>query len=161
VLTRPLSARADQVLLTGFSYGGYLTLLALGRYPDLWAGGMAGLAVADLAGVYRHGSDAIRAWLRSVMRGTPEEQPDRYAAGSPITYADRVRASVFIVQGRHDTTTPPEPVEEYARRLRALGRDVELRWYDSGHLGPFADPERSIEHQERMLRFAFRVLRGP
>ena len=149
-----------RVLLTGFSYGGYLTLLALGRHPDLWAGGMAGLAVADLAGVYRHGSDAIRSWLRSAMGGTPEERPDRYAAGSPITFVDHVCAPVFIVQGRHDTTTPPEPVAAYADRLRALGRDVELYWYDSGHLGPFADPERSIEYQERMLAFAHRALRG-
>ena len=137
-----------------------LTLLALGRYPELWAGGMAGLAVADLTGVYRHGSDAIRGWLRSVMGGTPDEQPGRYAAGSPISYAERVRAPVLIIQGRHDTTTPPQPVEEYAGRLRALGRDVELHWFASGHLGPFADPERSIEHQGRMLRFAERVLGG-
>jgi dipeptidyl aminopeptidase/acylaminoacyl peptidase len=153
-------ADPGRVLLTGFSYGGYLTLQALGRYPELWAAGIAGLAVADLAGVYRHGSDAIRSWLHSVMRGSPEEQPRRYAAGSPITYVEQVRAPVFIVQGRHDTTTPPEPVAAYAERLRALGRDVELHWYDSGHLGPFADPERSIEHQERMLAFAYRVLRG-
>jgi dipeptidyl aminopeptidase/acylaminoacyl peptidase len=153
-------ARRDGVLLTGFSYGGYLTLLALGRRPDLWAGGIAGLAVADLAGVYRHGSDAIRSWLRSVMGGTPDERPEPYAAGSPVTYVERVRAPVFIVQGRHDTTTPPEPVAAYADRLRALGREVELHWYDSGHLGPFADPERSIEHQERMLGFAHRVLCG-
>jgi dienelactone hydrolase len=153
-------ARPEGVLLTGFSYGGYLTLQALGRYPERWAGGIASLAVADLAGVYRHGSDAIRAWLRSVMHGSPDEAAERYAAGSPITYVDRVRAPVFILQGRHDTTTPPEPVAEYADRLRARGGDVELHWYDSGHLGPFADPERSIEHQARMLAFAFRVLRG-
>jgi dienelactone hydrolase len=153
-------ARPDGVLLTGFSYGGYLTLLSLGRRPDLWEGGIAGLAVADLAGVYRHGSQAIRSWLRSVMGGTPEEQPDRYAAGSPSACVERVRAPVYIVQGRHDTTTPPEPVASYADRLRALGRDVELHWYDSGHLGPFADPERSVEHQERMLAFAYRALGG-
>ena len=40
-------AIADRILLTGWSYGGYLTLLGLGRQPDLWAGGMAGVAIAD------------------------------------------------------------------------------------------------------------------
>jgi dipeptidyl aminopeptidase/acylaminoacyl peptidase len=40
-------ARPDSVLLTGWSYGGFLTLLALGRTPDLWAGGMARAAIAD------------------------------------------------------------------------------------------------------------------
>jgi pimeloyl-ACP methyl ester carboxylesterase len=150
-------------------YAVALLVGALGLFADVGRGsllpslvGRASLpdANAKLAGVYRHGSDAIRAWLRAVMRGTPDAQPERYAAGSPITCVERVRAPVFIVQGRHDTTTPPQPVEEYAGRLRALGRDVELHWFEGGHLGPFADPERSIEHQERMLRFAHRVLGG-
>jgi dipeptidyl aminopeptidase/acylaminoacyl peptidase len=37
----------DQVLLTGGSYGGYLTLFALGVRPELWAGGIAEVATAD------------------------------------------------------------------------------------------------------------------
>jgi dipeptidyl aminopeptidase/acylaminoacyl peptidase len=40
-------ARAERILLTGWSYGGYLTRLPLGKRPDLWAGGMAGIAIAD------------------------------------------------------------------------------------------------------------------
>lgn len=34
-------AQPDAVLLTGASYGGYNTLMGLGKLPDLWAGGMA------------------------------------------------------------------------------------------------------------------------
>ncbi len=40
-------AISDKILVTGGSYGGYLTLLALGKCPDLWAGGMALVAIAD------------------------------------------------------------------------------------------------------------------
>ena len=40
-------ALPDKVLVTGGSYGGYLTLLALGKRPNLWAGGMGLVAIAD------------------------------------------------------------------------------------------------------------------
>ena len=42
-------AKPDQILLTGGSYGGYLTLQALGVRPELWAGGMGVVAIADCA----------------------------------------------------------------------------------------------------------------
>ena len=61
-------ASADQVLLTGWSYGGFLTLLALGKQPDLWAGGMAGIAVADWLLSYEDASD-----LLSRMDGEAEQ----------------------------------------------------------------------------------------
>jgi hypothetical protein len=39
----------DKILLTGGSYGGYLTLQGLGVRPELWAGGMGVVAIADCA----------------------------------------------------------------------------------------------------------------
>ena len=42
-------AKSDQILLTGGSYGGYLTLQGLGVRPELWAGGMGVVAIADCA----------------------------------------------------------------------------------------------------------------
>ena len=42
-------AKSDQIFLTGGSYGGYLTLQGLGVRPELWAGGMGVVAIADCA----------------------------------------------------------------------------------------------------------------
>jgi hypothetical protein len=50
------------------------------------------------------------------------------------------------------------PVEVYVGRLRALGKAVEIEWFDAGDLGGFADSDLGIAHQERMLRFAQEVL---
>ena len=46
-LVRERIAKPDEVLLTGGSYGGYLTLLVLGKYPDLWAGVATSASVAS------------------------------------------------------------------------------------------------------------------
>jgi dipeptidyl aminopeptidase/acylaminoacyl peptidase len=151
-------ARPDAILLTGWSYGGYLTLLGLGKYPDLWAAGMAGAAVTDWAMQYEDMVGTLKGYQRALLGGTPEEQPERYIASSPITYAANVRVPMLIIQGRNDTRTPARPVEIYEKTIKDLGKEIEVVWFDSGHSGSFTQVERSIEHQELMLRFAYRVL---
>jgi hypothetical protein len=44
----------------------------------------------------------------------------------------------------------------YEAKLKALGKPVEVHWFEAGHLG--AGVEQEIQHQELMLRFAYRVL---
>jgi len=154
-------AAPDQILLTGWSYGGYLTLQALGMRPDLWAGGMAGIAIADWTMSYEDSADTLRGYQVSLFGGTPEEKRDVYAKSSPITYSDAVRAPLLIIQGRNDTRTPARPIRVYEQKLRALGKAVEVHWFDAGHMGGFADAELGIDHQERMMEFAQRVLDGP
>jgi dipeptidyl aminopeptidase/acylaminoacyl peptidase len=149
-------AQPDRILLTGWSYGGYLTLLGLGRQPDLWAGGMAGVVVADWVMNYEDSSDLLRGYQRMLFLGDPETRGDAMRAGSPLTYVDAVRAPVLIIQGRNDTRTPARPAAVFAERLQARGHDVHIEWFDAGHLG--ASDELAIEHQALMLRFAHRVV---
>jgi dipeptidyl aminopeptidase/acylaminoacyl peptidase len=146
----------EKIVLTGWSYGGYLTLLALGKYPDLWAGGMAGTATVDWAMEYEDLSPALRGYSVALFGGTPQERPEQYMKSSPMTYLQNVRAPVLIIQGRNDTRTPARPVEVYEARLKALGKPVEVHWFNEGHLG--GGIEQDIEHMEIMLRFAYRVL---
>jgi dipeptidyl aminopeptidase/acylaminoacyl peptidase len=157
-LVREGIANPAQVLLTGWSYGGYLTLQALGRKPELWAGGMAGSPVADWRRSYAEASETMRVGVAAFFDGTPDEQPEAYATSSPITYVEQVTAPVLIIQGRNDSRTPAGPVEEYARRMEAAGKRIEVHWYETGHLGPLLQVEEGIVHQELMLMFAKRIL---
>jgi dipeptidyl aminopeptidase/acylaminoacyl peptidase len=150
-------AHPQQVFLEGWSYGGYLTLLGLGKRPDLWAGGMAGIAIADWAMMYEDSADTLRGYQVAIFGGTPDEKPEQYALSSPITYAEAVRVPVLILQGRNDSRTPARPVEVYEQKLKALGKPVEVHWYEGGHMG--AGVELDIQQQELMLRFAERALR--
>ena len=75
---------------------------------------------------------------------------------SPMTYLQNVRAPVLIIQGRNDTRTPARPVEVYEARLKALGRPIEVHWFNEGHFG--GGIEQDIKHMEIMLRFAYRAL---
>jgi len=149
-------ADPQKILLTGWSYGGYLTLLALGKRPDLWAGGMAGTATVDWAMEYEYLSPMMRGYSVAIMGGTPQEKPEQYAKSSPINYIENIKAPVLIIQGRNDTRTPARPVEVYEAKMKALGKQIEVQWYDEGHMG--GGTEQDIEHMELMLKFAYRVL---
>jgi dipeptidyl aminopeptidase/acylaminoacyl peptidase len=145
-----------RVFVTGWSYGGYLTLQALGTRPALWAGGMAGIAVADWAIAHEDTTETLRGIRAARFGGTPQEQPERYAASSPITYAKDVQAPVLIIQGRNDTRTPRRSVDVYEAAMKALGKSIEVHWFDAGHGSLVVD--QAIEHHALMLDFALRVL---
>lgn len=149
-------AEPDGIILTGWSYGGYLTLQALGKEPKLWAGGMAGIAIADWAVQYEDTADTLKGYQVALLGGTPQEKPEVYAAASPITYAKQVAAPVLVIQGSNDTRCPARPMRNYEAKLRELGKDIEVVWFEAGHGSN--DVEQSVEHQELMLRFAYRVL---
>jgi dipeptidyl aminopeptidase/acylaminoacyl peptidase len=151
-------AQPDEIFLSGWSYGGYLTLMGLGKFPDLWAGGLAGIAIADWAVQYEDTADMLRGFQESMFEGTPQTQPERYKVSSPITYAEQVQAPVLIIQGRNDSRTPSRPVQMYQEKMKKLGKDIHVHWFETGHMGSFADSELGVEHMELMLRFAYRVL---
>jgi dipeptidyl aminopeptidase/acylaminoacyl peptidase len=150
-------ARPDAIFLTGWSYGGYLTLQALGTHPDLWAGGMGGVVVADWVSEYEDENEMTRGYDIALFRGTLEERREQYVRSSPLTYVDRLQAPVFIIQGRNDTRDPPRQVELYEAKARQLGKSVRVHWFDAGHTAS-ATREMAIEHQELMMRFADEVL---
>ena len=67
-------AQPNAVFLTGGSYGGYLTLQAIGKKPDLWAGGMAVVAIADWFLMYEDQAESLRGYQRAMFGGTPEKK---------------------------------------------------------------------------------------
>jgi dipeptidyl aminopeptidase/acylaminoacyl peptidase len=149
-------AQLDAILLTGESYGGYLTLQALGRRPELWAGGMAEIAIADWKTMYEDEAESLRGYQRALFGGAPDDVPEATRKSSPITYAENVRAPILVIQGENDTRTPARQLRGYEEKLKSLGKQIEVHWFNAGH-GSRAQ-EQQIEHQELMLNFAYRVL---
>jgi dipeptidyl aminopeptidase/acylaminoacyl peptidase len=145
-------AERGGIVLTGGSYGGYLTLLGLGRLPGLWAGGIAIVAVGDWTLMYDETADALRAYEEQVFGGPPDEFPERYRVASPLTYVDGVDAPLLVFQGDNDSRCPPGQFRAYEDAARAAGKSIEVAWFDAGHMGPTI--EQTIEQHERALAFA-------
>lgn len=125
--------------ITGPSFGGHLSLLSAGRLPDLFAGALAIVAMADWEAAWAEVNPAIRKSWTGFLSMTPDGTADparieqvltRFSA---VNYVDHVRASVWLHQGRRDTRTPPAQARRYVERLRAAGGDVLDDWFDAGH----------------------------
>jgi len=151
-------AGPDQIFLTGWSYGGYLTLQAMGVHPELWAGGIGGVVVADWITQYEDESESLRGYDVALFGGTPAQKRELYARASPITYVENLAAPVLIIQGKNDTRDPPRQVELYEAKARSLGKNVRVEWFDTGHAGSAADTLLSIAHQELMLGWVYNIL---
>ncbi|MFE6098517.1 alpha/beta fold hydrolase [Streptomyces laurentii] len=127
--------REGAVGLCGTSWGGYLTLLALGTHPELWDVGVAVKPLADYATAFRYSTPALQALDTALFGGTPDQVPDAYAHASPSTYAAAIRSPLLVVAARRDAKCPPEQIEAYLDVLRAGGVAHELMWLESGHDG--------------------------
>jgi dipeptidyl aminopeptidase/acylaminoacyl peptidase len=125
-------ADPERIVLQGGSYGGYLTLLGLGRRPDLWAGGVAHVAIADWRRMYEDG-ESLRDYQAALFGGTPDETPELHTEASPVTYVDRLAAPLLIVQGRNDARCPARQMEDYVALAERFGKDVTIDWFDAGH----------------------------
>ncbi|MFI6601728.1 S9 family peptidase [Nonomuraea sp. NPDC050536] len=130
VVTRGIADPA-RTLLAGTAWGGYLTLLGLGTQPELWAAGIAAVPIACHETSYEDEAESLRAYHRALLGGSPDEQPERYAASSPITYVNRVEAPVLILAGENDTRCPLRQIEKYVAKLAEHGLEHEVYTYDA------------------------------
>ncbi|EKX66803.1 S9 family peptidase [Streptomyces ipomoeae] len=149
-------ADPERLILTGGSWGGYLTLLGLGTQPDAWSLGIAAVPVADYVTAYHDEMEALKAMDRTLLGGTPEEVPERFEASSPLTYVDAVKSPVYISAGVNDPRCPIRQVDNYVERLAARSAVHEVYRYDAGH-GSLVVDER-IKQLRLELSFAQRHL---
>src|SRR5438128_5586396 len=66
-------ADPDRAVLAGGSWGGYITLLGLGRQPERWIAGVAAVPVADYVAAYEDEAPTLQAFARSLLGGSPAE----------------------------------------------------------------------------------------
>jgi len=150
-ITRPVATG-----LCGYSWGGYLVLLAMGVQPDDWTIGMAVSPVADYPAAYRATTAALREVDEELFGGTPDEVPERYRAANPMTYVDSVRGPLFIAAATDDERCPAQAVERYVAALRRRRVPHRILWTSGGHQGTAAGHTATFD---AMLRFAATVMR--
>ncbi|MGY1591015.1 prolyl oligopeptidase family serine peptidase [Geodermatophilus sp. SYSU D00708] len=144
----------SRALLTGGSWGGFLTLLGLGTQPERWAAGIAEVPVADYLAAYEDEMEGLRAYDRALFGGSPDEVRDVYVRSSPITYVDAVHAPVLVVAGANDPRCPIRQIENYLGELARLDKPHEVYRFDAGH-GSLVI-EETIRQVEIALSFALR-----
>ena len=129
------AALADpaRVGVAGRSYGGYLTLAALARFPELFAVGVDVCGISDFATFYAETEPWIAA-AATTKYGDPATDAELLRALSPIHQADRITAPLLVVHGAYDTNVPLVEAEQIVDALRDRGASPGfLLFDDEGH----------------------------
>ncbi len=131
------TGRADpnRAAVMGGSYGGYLTMAAMTRLPEVFASGVALVGVSDWLTALAGASPQLKA--SDVLEyGDVDDPQDRefFRRISPITHIAEVRAPVMVIHGANDPRDPVTESDQFVRAIREQGGEVEyLRFPDEGH----------------------------
>jgi dipeptidyl aminopeptidase/acylaminoacyl peptidase len=144
--------------ITGGSYGGFMTLMAIGRTPDEWAAGVELFGIINWMTMLQHEDPQLQQYEKSLL-GDPVKDRHAYDAASPITYLHNVRAPLLVLQGDNDPRVPREEAEQVVDILTKDGKTVAVHYYaNEGH--GFAKRENRIDSAQRTVEWFDKYLKG-
>ncbi len=143
--------KADQMCVMGGSYGGYATMMALARYPDMFKCGVGISGVYDLDLMRKSDVPFIpggKDYLDMVL-GTDQQDLD---ANSPVKLAGAIKVPVFLAHGGEDRRAPIKNAERFKSALDAAHVKYEWFYVDSAGHG-FALPVNREKLYTEIFKF--------
>jgi dipeptidyl-peptidase-4 len=117
----------DRMGITGGSYGGYTTCMALTYGADYFTHGVAEYSVTDWR-LY----DTV--YTERYMN-TPDENPKGYEFGSVMTHADKYKGNLLVIHGTLDDNVHMQNTIQLIDKLEDLNKDFELMLYPNARHG--------------------------
>src|SRR5690606_34032017 len=141
---------SSKIGITGGSFGGYLTCMALTYGADVFTHGIANYSVTDWRLYDTH-------YTERFMR-TPQENPEGYNNTSPITYARKYKGILRIVHGSTDDNVHMQNSMQLIGTLQNLDKNFEMMIYPEQRHGFGGSKAR--HHFTETCRFIYRYLLG-
>jgi dipeptidyl aminopeptidase/acylaminoacyl peptidase len=138
---------SERLGITGWSYGGYMTMWAVTQ-TNRFKAAMAGAGIANYQSYY--GENSIDQWMIPFFGKSVYDDPEVYAKSSPITYIKKVKTPTLILVGDSDGECPTPQSYEFWHALKTQGVETQFVVYEhEGHL--FASPAHQRDVIERTL----------
>jgi dipeptidyl aminopeptidase/acylaminoacyl peptidase len=126
-------ADPKRIGIMGGSYGGYMTMVGLTEYPDLFAAGANLFGMINFETFFSH-TEPWMAAISTIEYGDPATQKDLLQRLSPIHKVDRIQAPTIVLHGANDTNVPVVEAEQTVESLKKRGIPVEYVLFpDEGH----------------------------
>lgn len=147
-----------RVGITGGSYGGFMTLMAIGRAPDAFAAAVEQYGIINWRTMWQNEDALLRAYQKTLL-GSPDQFPKVYDASSPLTYISQVRAPLLVLQGENDIRVPVGQARQVAEALKTQGNVIDAVYFpEEGH--GFYKREHQQEALQRTVDWFDRYLKG-
>jgi dipeptidyl aminopeptidase/acylaminoacyl peptidase len=149
---------AKRVGITGGSYGGYMTLMAIGKTPNIWSAAVEQYGIINWLTMLQHEDASLQQYEKSLL-GDPDKDRAIYENDSPMKYIRSEQAPLLVLQGENDPRVPKEEAEQVVEILKQQGRTVDVHYYPhEGH--GFAKREDQIDAMKRTAEWFGKYL-GP
>lgn len=149
LLVRRKIADPARLAVSGWSYGGNLTVWLLGNYPDRWRAGVAFAAITDH--VNQYALSVNRSYVAEAFGGSPFTDPQRlrlYRRQSPITYASKIKAPTLVLCDSGDVMVPVTSSYLLYHALRDNGVKTKFVVYPvGGHMPPDPVHQRDLDRR--------------
>jgi dipeptidyl aminopeptidase/acylaminoacyl peptidase len=137
----------QRVGITGWSYGGFMTMFAVTQTQRFHAA-VAGAGISDWKSYY--GENSIDQWMTPFFGASVYDDPAVYAKSSAIDFIHKVKTPTLVVVGDRDGECPAPQSFEFWHALRAEHVPTELVVYpDEGHR--FESPQHRRDVLARAL----------
>ncbi len=127
----------NRVGIYGTSYGGYASVMALLRYPDVFAAASASSPVTDWRNYDTIYTERYM-WI-------PQENAAGYDKGSAMTYAANLKGRLLLYYGTADNNVHPSNMMQLISALQRSGKSFDVQ------VGP--DQGHSAVNSDRMMEF--------
>jgi dipeptidyl-peptidase-4 len=145
-------ADPERIGITGFSYGGYMSCLALTKGSDVFTHGMAGGSVTD----WKYYDTAYT----ERFMDTPQENPEGYRAASVLTYVNDYKGNLLITHGTMDDNVHMQNSLQLVSDLQNAKKDFEFMLYPEERHGYRG--EKGVHFQRLKNKFIYQhLLRKP
>lgn len=124
----------DRIGIFGWSYGGYMSSLALLKGNDVFK---AAIAVAPVTSWKWYDTIYTERYMRTLT-----ENPDGYTDNSPIYFADRLKGDYLLVHGGADDNVHFQHAAEMTRALIAANKQFDQYYYTNRNHGIYGDNAR-------------------
>jgi dipeptidyl aminopeptidase/acylaminoacyl peptidase len=157
---RDILAGVDQVLktfpvdekrvgITGWSYGGYMTMWAVTQ-TNRFSAAVAGAGISNWKSYT--GQNSIDQWMKPFFGASVYDDPAVYAKSSPIEFIKNVKTPTLVIVGERDAECPAPQSFEFWHALKALNVPTQLVVYDGeGH--HFDKPEHVLDKMRRTIEW--------
>jgi len=140
---------AKKIGIAGGSYGGYMTLMAIGKVADIWAAAVERYGVINWKTMATNADPFLQQYVKALL-GDPEKDREIYENTSPLKYIRNEKVPLLVLQGENDIRVPKEESEQVVSILKQEGRTVEAHYYpQEGH--GFAKRENQIDALKRLV----------
>jgi len=137
----------NRVGITGWSYGGYMTMFAVTQTHRFKAA-MAGAGIANYQSYY--GQNKIDQWMIPFFGKSVYDDPEVYAKSSPLTFIKNVKTPTLVIVGDSDAECPTPQSYEFWHALKTLGVETQLIVYEhEGHM--FTKPQHKRDRIRRTV----------